>query len=353
MKIVIRAGGTGTRLWPISRKDNPKQFQAIVNEKSLIRNTVDRVRPLLAVKSDLFISVGHDMAGKLKKEIPEIEKNNIISEPAAKNTGPAICLESCVLAKRFGEETIVASLPSDDYISNKKSFYGMLRTAGKFLKKNYGYIVTPAVKPVYSDAGYSYVKTGKKMAGDVREKIFQVAEWIEKPGISKCERIIKSKKYFCHTGMYIWKLGTILDLFREFQPKIYAICEGIAAGQDVRDYSNLEKITIETAITKKAAKIAVIVPEKIGWSDLGKWHVLAGIIGQDGRGNVVEGQTVALDTKNSLIYGPKDKLIATVGLDSMVVVLTEDALLVCPKERSADVKRIVEELEKRELKKFI
>lgn len=353
MKIVIRAGGTGTRLWPISRKDNPKQFQAITNEKSLIRNTVDRVKPLLAGKDDLFISVSRGMAGKLKKEIKEIKNNNIISEPAAKNTGPAICLESCVLAKRFGEDIIVASLPSDDYISNKKSFYGMLRAAEKFLKKNSGYIITPAVKPVYPDMGYSYIGAGKKMAGNGEGKIFQVAEWIEKPDVSRCKRIIKSKKYFCHTGMYIWKLGTILDLFREFQPKTYAICEGIVAGQDVRNYSNLEKITIETAITKKAPKIAVIVPEKIGWSDLGKWHVLAGIIGQDGRGNVVEGQTVALDTKNSLIYGPKDKLIATVGLDGMVVVLTEDALLVCPKERSADVKSIVEELEKRKLKKFI
>jgi len=353
MKIVIRAGGAGTRLWPISRRNNPKQFQAIINDKTLVRNTVDRAKPLLGKSNDLFISVNRRMEKKLKKEIPELMDKNIIIEPAARNTSPAICLESCILARRFGEEAIVASLPSDDYISNKTAFHSMLHAAEKFLKKNSEYIITPGAKPVYPDTGYSYIKMGGKMAGAGREKIFQVAGWIEKPDVTRCEKLIRSGKYFCHTGMYIWKLKTILDLFRELQPKVYGVCKKIAAGRGGKNYANLEKITIETAITKKAPRIGVIVSEKIGWSDLGKWHVLAEIIGRDKRGNVVEGQTIALDTKNCLIYGPKDKLIATVGLDNMVVVLTEDALLVCPKERSGEVKKIVEELEKRKFKKFI
>ncbi len=352
MKIVIRAGGSGTRLWPISRRNNPKQFQAIVNDKSLIQNTVDRVKPFLKNRSDLFISVNREMAGKLKKEIPGFPRKNIIAEPAGRNTGPAICLESCLLARRFGEETIVASLPSDDYISDAAAFRAMLRAAENFLKKNPGYIVTPGAKPTSPDEGYSYIKIGKKLSGGGETKIFKVADWVEKPAIDRCRKLIKSGKYFAHAGMYLWKLKTVLDLFKEFQPEMFKICEKVAAGSLGERYAKLEKIHIESAITKKAKKIAVIVSGGFTWSDLGKWHIIKNILSA-GNKNLIKGRVLAMDTSDCLIYGPPDKLVATVGLKDLVVVLTDDALLVCPKDRAGEVKKIVEELEKRGLKKYL
>lgn len=351
MKIVIRAGGVGTRLWPMSRKNHPKQFQALLGERSLIRATVSRVEPLLLDKGDFYISVNREMRKKLKKEIPELSDKNIIVEPAGRNTGPAICLESCFLARRFGEDVIVASLPSDDYISDELSFRKMLLAAENFLKKNPDYIVTPGAKPIYPDPGYSYIKIGESLSGRGKENFFEVAGWVEKPALYQCKKLIQSGKYFYHTGMYLWKLKTVLDLFRKFQPKMYAVCEKIAAGLDV-GYDKLDKITVESAVTAKVKKIAVVVSD-IGWSDLGKWNIIAKMIPRDQNGNVIKGKVVPLDTKDCLIYGPKDKLIAAVGLENMVVVLTEDALLVCPKEKSAEVKKIVEKLEEERLTKYL
>jgi len=352
MKIVIRAGGVGTRLWPMSRKKNPKQFQALVGERSLVRATVSRVESLLRGNGDLFISANREMREKLKKEIPELSDKNIIIEPVGRNTGPAICLESCFLARRFGEGIIVASLPSDDYISDESSFRKMLLAAENFLKKNPDYIVTPGAKPTYPDPGYSYIKTGKSLSAGGKEKFFEVSGWVEKPALYQCKKLIQSGKYFYHTGMYLWKLKTVLDLFRKFQPKMYAVCEKIAAGFDA-GYAKLDKVTVELAITAKAKKIAVVVSDFVGWSDLGKWNIIAKMTPRDQNGNVIKGKVIPLDTKDCLIYGPKDKLIAAVGLENMVVVLTEDALLVCPKEKSADVKKIVEKLEEERLTKYL
>lgn len=353
MKIVIRAGGSGTRLWPMSREKNPKQFQAIVNDKSLVRDTVDRVKPLLENKGDIFISVNERMVKKLKKEIPEMLSKNIIVEPVGRNTGPAICLESCFLARRFGENVIVASLPSDDYISDEVAFRKMLRAAESFLKKNPDYVITPSAKPTCPDSGYSYIKTAERLAGDKETKIFKVAAWVEKPAPDRCKKLIRSGKYFSHTGMYVWKLKTILDLFRKFQPKMYETCRRAAAGQGGGNYAKLEKITIESAVTRKTEKIATAVSDHMGWSDLGKWHIIAKMLRQDKNGNVTKGKIISMDTKNCLIYGPEKKLIAAVGLSGMVIVLTEDALLVCPKERSGEVREIVEEIRRKKLKKFV
>ncbi len=353
MKIVIRAGGSGTRLWPVSRKNNPKQFQALSGKNSLIRDTVNRVKPLFKKSGDLFISVNRGMANRLKKEVIKLPNKNIILEPAGRNTGPAICLESCILARRFGEDVIVASLPSDDYISNAASFCKMLLAAEKFLKKNPEYIVTPGAKPTFPDTGYSYIKAGARMEARRGGNIFKVGGWIEKPALAQCKKLIKSGRYFAHMGMYLWKLKTVLDLFRKFQPKIYEVCKKSAAGGNPKDYSKLEKISIESAVTNHAPKIAVAVSEKFIWSDLGKWQIVAKMMPGDKKGNVVKGNAAFLDTKNCLVYGPKNKLVATFGINDLVIILAEDALLVCPKDRAGEIKKIVDELEKKGLKKYL
>lgn len=353
MKIVIRAGGVGTRLWPLSRVGNPKQFQVIVGDKTMIRTTIDRVRPLLKNKSDLFVSIGAAMVKKLKKEAPEIKSTNIIIEPASRNTGPAICLEVCILASRFGEKEIVASLPSDDYVSNSEAFRGLLKTVEKFLEDNPEYVVTPGVRPLTPDTGYSYIKGGKRLTKKGKEEIFAVEDWVEKPDADYCKELIASGKYYCHTGMYIWQLKTILDLFRKFQPKTYEVCVKMAKGRGATEYAALEKMSIEAAITSKAPKIAMSVSNAFGWSDLGKWHVIKDILPANDGDNLTRGKTLLLDTTDSLVWGPKGKLIATIGLDDMIIVDSGDALLVCPKERAEEVKNIIEALKKRGEEEFL
>lgn len=351
MKIVIRAGGSGTRLWPVSRKKNPKQFQALIDNKSLLRKTVERVRPLCKNTHDLFISANSRMIPKVRNEITGILRKNIIAEPDSRNTGPAICLESCILAKRFNEDTIVASLPSDDYISDAVVFRSMLRVAENFLKKNPSYIVTPGASSNYPDTGYSYIKLGTVLLKNKGVEIYNVAKWVEKPSVTQCKNLIKSGKYFCHTGMYVWRLGTVLDLFRKFQPKCYEVCKKMADDQGVGDYSKLDKISVETAITKKAQKIAIITSDRLRWSDLGKWHIIKDVLSPNK--NLTKGHVVSVDTNNCLIYGKPGKLVAVVGLRDMAVILEDDALLVCPLGRTHDVRQIVQELERKKLHRYL
>lgn len=354
MKIVIRAGGVGTRLWPLSRKNNPKQFQAIASDKTLIQETQDRIAPMIDIEDDLFVSVNDSLKERVKALLPEVSDKNIILEPASKNTGPAICLESVLIADRFSDKEIVASLPSDDYITDPDAFRALLQTAEIFLKQNHEYIMTPGIKPNYPDTGYSYIKSGDLLQEKGEEAIFKVADWVEKPDLDYCKELIASGRYFYHTGMYIWQLSTVLELFEKFQPEMLETCRKIVSliklgGQEEKIselYSSLEKMSIETAVTDKVEKIAMCVSNRIGWSDMGKWHTIKDLLPANQGDNLVKGNVIPLDTTDCMIYGSKDKIIATIGLDDMVIIDTEDALLVCPKDRSDEAKKIVEELQK-------
>lgn len=335
MKIVIRAGGVGTRLWPMSRASCPKQFQALINDLSLIKNTFNRVKDL----GEVFISVHQSFVEKLKKEIPEILDENIIIEPISKNTGPAICLEVCSLAKKIKENEIIASLPSDDFIEDEKSFRELLINIENFLKKNSEYIVVPGVMPFHPDPEYSYLKKGKEIANG----IYEINDWVEKPESSYCKEIISSGEYFAHTGMYFWQLKTIINSFQKIQPEMYKTCSLF----DFKKYVNLEAQTIEKVLTSKIDKLVMSVSDKMGWSDLGKWQIIKDILPTNQGDNLVKGLTILEDTTDCLIYGLKNKLIATIGLDDMIIVDTPDALLICPKKRASEVKEIVEKIKKK------
>ena len=362
MKIVIRAGGVGTRLWPLSRKDNPKQFQAIASDKALIQDTLDRIAPLVDVKDDLFVSVSDSVQDKVKKLLPDVQKKNVILESSSKNTGPAICLESVLIADRFSDEEVVASLPSDDYITDAEAFRTLPLTAEGFLKDNPEYIMTPGIKPNYPDTGYSYIKSGDVLQEKGEEAIFKVADWVEKPDSDYCKELIASGRYYYHTGMYIWQLKTVIALFKKYQPEMLKSCEEIVAlinkgGEEKKIaeiYAGLEKMSIETAITDKVKKIAMCVSNRIGWSDLGKWHTIKDLLPANQGDNLVKGNVIPHDTTDCMIYGKEDKVIATIGLDDMVIIDTDDALLVCPKDRSDEAKKIVEELKKnKDNKKYL
>ena len=214
MKIVIRAGGNGTRLWPMSRVKNPKQFQKIIGDISMIRSTYERIAPLLSAKDDLFVSVNKAHDKTLKKEIPEIKKDHIILETDTRNTGPAMCLEVCYLEKFCKHKDIIASLPSDDFISDNEAFRDLLMETEEFLKVHPDYILTPAVKPDYPDTGYSYMKAGKNLKKAGVEAIYEVAGVVEKPNHDYLEEILKTGIYYSHTGMYVWQLGHIVNLFQ-------------------------------------------------------------------------------------------------------------------------------------------
>lgn len=352
MKIVIRAGGVGTRLWPMSRSNNPKQFQVVSGEKTMIRSTYERIAPLLKTADDLFLSVNQRFVDKAKKEIPEMGEHSLIVETDTRNTGPAMCLEVCYLEKFCDKSEVIATLPSDDYISNSFAFRQLLTSTEEFILKNPDYILTPAIRPDYPDTGYTYMKAGKNLQQKGEEVIYSVADVVQKPNNEYCADLIKTGVYYCHTGMYLWQLGHIVELFKKHQPTMYEICSNIAdlmvSGKDKRRiskmYSSLEKISVESAITEQEEKIAMSVSNRIGWSDLGKWHVIKRILSEENE-NLIKGQVIVRDAKNNLIYSNVDKKIVVVNdLSNIAVIDTKDALYISSLENSAEVKKIVEKL---------
>jgi len=362
MKIVIRAGGLGTRLWPFSRQNNPKQFQALLGDKTMLRNTYERVADLLAKPEDLFISINELMVKRVKVEVPEIKLSNIIVESEARNTGPAMCLEVCYLQHYCQPDDIIASLPSDDYISDNQAFADLLHASEQFLQENPEYILTPAVKPTYPDTGYSYLKAGQNLQNIEQETIFTVCDVVEKPNQEYCRQLIDSGVYYCHTGMYVWRLQTIADLFAKLQPDMYKICQQVVDllisygdNEKVRQlYIQLEKISIESAITDKVDKLAMSVSNRVGWSDLGKWPVLKKILATNPGDNVTKGQVIAKDSKDNLVYcNLTDKLVVINDVSDLVIVDTGDVLFISSLKNSINTKEIIGELQQQGLEKYL
>ncbi|MFH1412546.1 MAG: sugar phosphate nucleotidyltransferase [bacterium] len=353
MKIVIRAGGAGTRLWPMSRQNNPKQFQKIIGDQTMVRSTYERIKELLSSPNDLFISINKQLVDKLKQEIAEIKNENIIIETSTRNTGPAMCLEVCYLEKFCDSNEIVASLPSDDYISNPSAFRSLLQTSAEFLQTHPEYIITPAVRPSRLDTGYTYMKIGDKLSENGHEAIYQVSDIDEKPNEERCQELIDSGVYYCHAGMYIWQLGTISKLFQKIQPDMYKACSlavGMMANQEwdkIKEiYGRLEKMSIESAITEKADKVAMSVSDKVGWSDLGKWHIIKRILSKP-KENLTKGKVLVNQAKNNLIINTNDKKIIVINeIDDLVIIDTDNVLLVSSLDRSSEVKKCVEKLKK-------
>ncbi len=362
MKIVIRAGGIGSRLWPMSRVDNPKQFQQVVGEKSMIATTHERIVSLLSQPQDLFVSVNLSMKDRLLAELPDLPAVNIIYETDTRNTGPAMCLEACYLEKFCSPNDIIASLTSDDYISDSSAFCDLLLAAEEFVKLNPDYIITPAVKPALLDTGYSYFKAGNNLQKKGEEGIYSVIDIVEKPNYERCRELIDSGIYFCHTGMYVWRLGSIIELWQQNQPAMVEVCRQIVklmtTGENYAEikqlYSQLEKMTIETAITNKVKKIAMSVSNRIGWSDLGKWYVIKDILSPEEGSNLIKGKVIANKSDNNLIYStlPK-KIIATNDVSNLAIVDTGDVLFISSLEKSAEVKEIVEKLKEQGLNQYL
>lgn len=349
MYAVILAGGSGTRLWPTSRKKNPKQFHKLIGEKSLFEATLDRIAPIVPISHCFTVTAG-DYADILAELVPKIKKN-IIREPVGKNTAPAITLAAAVIAKQ-DEDAIIIVLPSDHYIKNEAAFTEAIKAANKFLQSNPDYIVTLGINPTYPETGYGYIMVGKeiveaeKKTGD--SKIFSVAKFIEKPNSDNAKKFVMTWGYLWNSGIFIFKAKNFLNITKKYLPETYNIIAKIqrnpnskSYNQVLKDnYSKIEPISIDYGILEKYNKV-VVIPVDLGWSDIGNWASLHDLLSDEGS-NVIKGSHVGIDTKNCLIHS--SKLVATIGLDSFIIIETEDSILICPKSRAQLVKDLLEKL---------
>lgn len=345
MDVLVLAGGTGSRLWPRSRRTKPKQFLPLLSKRTMLQETVDRVRPLVT-QDRVFIVTGDDYASLVEEQMDDVPRANIIREPGGRGTGPAIGL-AAIQMRRSNPDAVMAVLSADHLILNGDAFRDALVQAE--LAARQGYLVTLGIHPAFANTGYGYIKRGAPIAG--LEGAFQVERFAEKPDQATADRYVSEGGYCWNAGIFVWQTQTFLDAVERYLPRLRSQLNQVQAAFGKARYSmtlatiwdEVENITVDYGIMERAPNVAVI-PVDIGWSDVGDWHTLTRLMADDESANVVIGPHVEVDTRSSLIYSDSGRMIATIGLEGFLVIDTGDALLIAPRDRAQDVKKIVDQL---------
>jgi hypothetical protein len=342
------AGGKGERFWPKSRINLPKQFLSLTDDgKSMIQHTVERVKNLVDIEN-IYVVTNEMYKNLVSEHIPDIPEANIIIEPAAKNTAPCIGLAAVHIAKKDINSKMII-LPSDHLIKFNEIFIDTLKTALDVVEKGDN-LATIGITPNYPETGYGYINFTKGESFKDSTNIYEVLRFVEKPNLEKAKEYLTSGQYLWNSGMFVWKASTILKNFKEYLPEIYEglqkIGKSINTGkyEEVlkKEFLNLPSESIDYGIMEKAKNIYVI-PGNFGWDDVGSWLSLERINKTNQDGNVITGNVISIKTKNTIIQG-SDKLIATIGLEDIVVVDTDDVTLICHKNNTQEVKEVINNL---------
>ncbi len=339
MYIVIRAGGVGTRLWPISRIQKPKQLHALTTQKTLLQESIDRIVDIADIEH-IYVSCNVHAETATRQGLGSVLKNNVIVEPDLRETAAAVGLETIMIAKK-DPEAVIASLGSDHVITNTEEFQRILKKAEVIINERPDHIVCIGVTPSTPDTGYGYIE----LADAITDEVYHVSSFKEKPNEVMAKQFLQAGNYLWNANMFVWRADTILKLFAEHQPEMYEKLMMMQANPEriPEVYPSLEKIAVDYAIIEKTNKLLAI-PGNFGWNDIGDWGRLLDEVADPNTSNFTKGNQVDIESKNTLVFSDTKRIIATVGLDNIVIVDTEDALLICDKNRTQDVKAIVEKL---------
>ena len=347
MKItaLIMAGGRGERFWPKSRKNMPKQFLSLTDDgKTMIQLTVERISSVVDME-DIYIATNKDYKELVRSQLPGIPEKNILCEPVGRNTAPCIGLGAVHMAKKY-DDAIMLVLPSGHLIKFNKMFLSVLKDSCDVAEKDRN-LVTIGITPTYAETGYGYIKFDSHV---MEGRAYKVDRFVEKPSLEVAKEYLETEEYLWNSGMFVWKLSSILYNLERFMPETFAGLKRIQASigtpeeEDVlrKEFAQFQSQSIDYGIMEKAENIYT-VPGTFGWDDVGSWLAVERIRKSNEMGNVVSGNIITVGTHNCIIQGEK-KLIATVGLEDLVIVDTEDATLICAKDSTADIKKVLENL---------
>ena len=348
---VILAGGSGTRLWPRSRKLHPKQLLDLISARTMLQDAYDRIAPSVPLEN-VFVITNREYVPQVLEQLPGIPPAQVIGEPEGRGTAPPAALAALLLRER-DPHAVTIVLPADHVIQDGEAYTRALRAAASLA--NQKYLVTLGVTPAYPETGYGYIEASDAIPLQA-QAAFQVHRFREKPNLETAQEFIERGNFFWNSGIFIWRVDVILDAFAQHMPQTHAQLEKIVrAGFDApafeSDWHALENETLDYGIMERAAHVAVI-PMDAGWSDVGSWAALYDLMQHDAQGNAVFGNHIGVHTRASLIYSGK-RLIATIGLENMIVVDTDDALLICPQSHAQEVKKIVDELKRRRANEYL
>jgi mannose-1-phosphate guanylyltransferase len=349
---VIMAGGSGTRFWPLSRKARPKQFLPLASKNPLITDTAARLKGLASVK-DIFVVCGPLHAKAAAKLVKGLPRKNLLVEPVARNTAPAIALAAVHVAARDPEGILVV-LPSDHHVADVPGFRQTLEAAASVAAQ--GHLVTLGIKPHRPETGYGYIQVGGSLDGGGR----QVRAFREKPDVETARRYLESGEYLWNAGIFVFRADVILEAFGQHMPEMKKGLEALrkAVGKRTwpavlkRVFPKLPSLSIDYGVMEKASNIAVL-PGDFGWSDVGSFAAIPEVRAPDAQGNVISGdEAVVVDCQGCVVLADK-RPVAVVGLTDVVVVDAGDALLVVPKDKSQDVRKVVEALKARKRERYL
>jgi mannose-1-phosphate guanylyltransferase len=341
---VIMAGGSGTRFWPLSRALRPKQLLPLgAGDSSLLRETQRRIASLIPPERTLVVT-SEALAAQTRAELPELPPENILAEPVGRNTAPCVGWAASVVARRE-PDAVLAVLPADHDIADQRGFLRVLELAIEQARS--GDMVTVGIKPTRAETGYGYVELGEELS----PQVFRGRRFVEKPDELRARQFLAAGRFLWNSGMFFFRADTLLTSVRQHLPglgdALRAYDEAAKRGEELElvraTYDSLPDVSIDHGIMEKAARVAV-VPGDFGWSDVGSWTSAWELSAHDSDDNALFGEVVAVDSHRSYVRGKPGKVIAVVGLDDVVVVDTEDALLVMPRSRSQDVRAVVNAL---------
>mgnify|MGYP001575403175 CR=1 FL=1 len=350
MRIIIFAGGAGTRLWPISRKNSPKQFGALVGDKSTLQMTVDRVR--VFGLQNVFISTNEMYVDLIKAQLPDFPLNNILVEPAKRDLAAAVGL-ALLRLKNMGISGTVAVLWADHLMKSESEFVNALKKGETLIESDADRFVFLGEKPRFANHNLGWINFGKNIEGN----IYQFKRWSYRPKLVECEKMFKSGKWYWNPGYFIFKADFVLGLYKKFMPDMHEDLVNMAGDyKKIKEkYHTLEAVSFDDAIVSKVdSKQAVVLKVDLGWSDPGTLYALKEALEPDIEKNHEQGLVVEYDTKDSFICNEdRDKLVAVVGLTGMMVVNTKEAILVCHKNDVPKVKELLKKIEDKGLSKFL
>jgi len=349
------AGGQGERFWPVSRYGKPKQFLALLDERSMIKHSLDRIAPLIPAERTLIV-LGQAHLDLARKELPEIPGDNFLVEPVGRNTAPAVGLAALHLQKR-DPESVMLILPADHWIRGQRDFQLCLEKSFEWAVKT-DCLVLIGIIPNRPETGYGYIERGEQ-AQDKDPYVYKVRRFVEKPTFNKAASFCRSGRFFWNSGIFVWKTSVIMDLISRYLPELSAGLKQIEPAIGTADetealralFPALSAVSVDYGILEKSSNL-LLVQGDFGWDDLGSFGALTGICRQDERGMTILGNFIGYDNDGCLVYS-REGLIAALGVKNLVIVRSGDVVMVCAKERSQEVRELVRLCKEQKLEQYL
>ncbi|MFH1235910.1 MAG: sugar phosphate nucleotidyltransferase [Parcubacteria group bacterium] len=358
MKAIILAGGGGTRLWPLSRSHAPKQLLAFAGSETLLQKTFRRTRKLVPQR-DIVVAASERDRRLLEKQLPNVSLRPFSFEPVRRDTASAIGLAAIRIAHK-DPKAVIFMVNADHVIVDEREYVRTARLAEQIVRKHPDHTVLVGIEPTYPETGYGYLKLARLFRTVKKRKIFIAERFIEKPPLKKAEQFVKKWNYLWNPAMFMWRVDHLLNLYRKHLPIHYRLLMKMQAAVGTRKedavirslFPKLPPVSIDFGIMEKLKKMLVI-PASFGWADIGHWRTVQEMLESGTDGNTIRGHHLGIDTHRSLVFNMSGKLVATAGVSDLIVVATDDAVLVCHREKAQDVKKIVELIKKKKWLKYL